>query len=252
MTAWFEGKNGFYLGAKASLVEDEREVAASWATPYVLSNPHHKYVLGRFVEADRANNNRQKFTLDGLQMGRPSIQNAPMNLNHESRHVVGTFVASELIYPTESPNEIATLNPYIESLGVVWRYYFRNEYAAIEEAHAEGRLYYSMECVPSTVQCTGDGGCEQSFKYAGVKSDKYCSHLNEHASDKLLIDPHFTAGAILIPPVKPGWSHADIHSLVESHASLAEDIYAGVSKEMSHLSPQDWESLMGMLLAQTV
>jgi hypothetical protein len=277
MTTWLEGERSFFLGAQAFLVEDDREIAASWASPYVMQNAAYKYVLGRFVEADRANNNKQLFTLAGLQMARPTITHAPMNMNHAHRRVVGAFVATELVYPTGPiqaaagepcpgcgepvpegdvcpscskallAEEIA-LNPYIEALGVFWKHYFPEDFALVEDAHAEGRLYYSMECIPAKIQCAGDEGCGATYEYAGRKSNSYCAHLNEHVSDKLLIQPHFTAGAILVPPVRPGWTHADVHSLVAKHEQLASDIYDGVKSDLGHLDPTQWESIMAELL----
>lgn len=280
MTVYFEGKRSFFLGAQAIVLEQDRECASSWATQHVVHNPAHRYVLGRYVEADRANNNRQLFSLDGLKMGQPSLQYAPMNMNHQARRVVGAFVASELLYPTgpaTTPDMItcdkcgeiydpkidevcphchdtaafATASdekPYIEALGVFWRHYFRDEFDLVQRAHSEGRLFFSMETIPREIQCTGAGGCEGKFEYAGVTSTTYCSHLNERTSDKYLIEPHFTAGAILVPPVMPGWSNANIHSLVAKHAELAERIYDGVAAEMTHLEPREWELLMHDLL----
>ncbi len=291
MTTWLEGKRSLFLGAQAVLFDNTHETAASWATPHVITNPAYAYVLGRFVEADRANSNRQLFALGDLQMARPTITHAPMNMNHSYRRVVGAYVATDLIYPTEgaagampdadmkkkcpdcegpmgpddkkkcadcmkaAPAKMTGeaagdqgLNPYIEALGVFWKHYFPEEYALVEAAHAEGRLYYSMECVPGSIQCAGPDGCGEHFQYAGQQSPTYCEHLNQHTSDKLLIDPHFTAGAILVPPVQPGWANADIHSLVAKHAELAERIYDGVASELSHLDPREWEMLMTELL----
>lgn len=313
MTTWIQGERSFFLGAQAFLVEDDREIASSWASKHIVTNPAYKFVLGRFVEADRANNNKQLFSLKGLQLARPTIAHAPMNMNHSSRRVVGAFVATDLVYPTgqraaaggvlepgsptppydcpvcgESvgPEDLpegqdpmvpgvtpcphcgavldtngrlvdsqqagasdAGLNAYIEALGVFWRHYFPEEFALVEAAHAEGKLYYSMECIPAQIQCAGADGCGETYEYAGRISDTYCSHLNDHISDKHLIDPHFTAGAILVPPVRPGWSNADIHSLVAGHAELAEQIYDGVREDLRHLDSRDWELLMAQLLA---
>jgi hypothetical protein len=109
-----------------------------------------------------------------------------------------------------------------------------------------------MECIPEEIQCAGDGGCGFRTEYAGRISPDYCEHLNDTTSDKFLIGPHFTAGAILVPPVRPGWSNADVHSLVAKHAQLAEDIYNGVKQDMSHLDPRDWELLMTELLRLSV
>lgn len=291
MTTYIEGERSFFLGAQASLIVEDREIASTWAQKYVLPNPAHRFLLGRFVEADKANNNRQLFSLKGLQVARPTIQHAPMNMNHSSKRVVGAFVATDLIYPTDQASEEArgsapkcplcndgmnmsktdvwcakcepeknapaaalarvedaALNPFIEALGVFWRHYFREDYAAVEEANAQGRLYFSMECIPQQIQCAGDEGCGSTFQYAGRQSDTYCAHLNECASDKHLIHPHFTAGAVLVPPVRPGWSHADVKTLVAAHSELANDIYNGVKADLSHLDSDAWEALMGQLL----
>lgn len=254
MTIYVEGKHSIVLAAQAAIFENDREMASSWAAPHIIPNPAHKWILGRFVEADRPNNNHQLFSLEGLQMSRPTIAHAPMNMNHSTRRVVGSYVATDLIYPTDAASDEsagtsdAGLNPYIEALGVFWKHYFPEEYSLVEAAHAEGRLFYSMECVPRQIQCAGESGCGETFEYAGRISDTYCAHLNEHVSDKFLIDPHFTGGAVLVQGVRPGWVNADIHTLVAQYSELADNIYEDVRSDLSHLNPSDWELLMGELL----
>lgn len=255
MTTWIEGDRSFFLGAQAHLIEDDRETASSWASKYVIANPAYSWVVGRFVESDKANNNKQLFSLKGLQLAKPSIQHAPMNMNHSNRRIVGAYVASELLYPTVAEGEeaqaveSASLNPYIESLGVVWKHYFPDEHMLISKANQEGALYYSMECVPSHVQCTGEGGCEETYEYAGRVSPTYCDHINKMESDKYLINPWFTAGAIIVPPVKPGWVNADVKQMVAQQAELAERIYTGVQEDTPHLSATQWEGLMQQFMA---
>lgn len=284
MTTLVEGKRSFFLGCQAELIENGRDMAASWASKHVVHNPAHAWVIGRYVEADRANSNRQLFSLEGLQLGQPTITHAPMNLNHQARRVMGAYVATELLYPTQTANAPATktcpacgemfdaslypagacphcgvgdqpamaaaaeLNPYIEALGVVWKHYFRDEFALVESAHAEGKLYFSMECVSDKIECAGEGGCGGSYDYAGVQSPTYCEHINQHTCDRYLVNPHFLAGAILIPPVQPGWNQAKVHSLVAKHADLADRIYEGVKEDLSHLDASEWEAVMGELL----
>lgn len=311
MTSWVEGNRSFFIGAPATLIGADDRETASWASPHIQHNPAYKWVLGRFVEADRANNNRQLFSLEGLQIARPTIAHAPMNMSHDTRRVVGAYVAAELLYPTggaataavegengpfpcpgcgspiddnELPDDIedttcpkcgqtfpprgyvnsgeakmtgglevadagdAGLNPYIEALGVFWRHYFPEEYQLVQVAHAQGRLFFSMECVPAQIQCTGKGGCGSQFEYAGRQSPTYCDHLNKSTSDKYLIDPHFTAGAMLVPPIQPGWSRADVHSLVAEHSEFAERLYDSIAVSQSHLEKSVWESTMAELL----
>lgn len=300
-TAWFEGERSFFMASQAQLIVNDRELAAAWYSNKIVHNPAYAHVVGRFVEADRPNLNKQLFSLEGLKLARPTITHAPMNMDHSSRRVVGAFIGTDLIFPTgqradatigcpgpecgqtypmvedacpacgaTNPTTVnnyspsdgnddaplggayassdAGLNPYIEALGVFWRHYFADEYDRIEAAHAEGKLAFSMECMPRRIQCTGNGGCGVEYAYDGRTSPTYCAHLNMSASDKYLIDPHFTAGALLIPPMQPGWSHAEVHQLVAQHAALAERIYNGVATSFSHLDPREWERMMGELL----
>jgi hypothetical protein len=148
MTVVIEGKNSFFLGDRAELLPTDRDLA--WAEQYVKPNPALKYVLGRYVEADRANHNRQYWALNDLLMSQPSIQHAPMNLLHAPRSAVGTFIASEMMYPVAGEtqeNAFEYDNPYIEALGAFWTYYFPQEFKLVEAAHASGNLFFSMECI---------------------------------------------------------------------------------------------------------
>lgn len=251
MTIVLEGQNSVFFGASASLVEENYETASEWAKPLITPLKDRSWIVARFVEADRPNRNKQMFTLEGLQVHRPSIHNAPMNLNHQQRRVVGTWTDTELIYPTGEDPEEADLNPYIENLGVIWKWYFPNEFAEIQRAQAEGTLTVSMECVPDRIQCAGENGCQAEFAYEGPISKAYCGHLQARTSDKLLINPHFIGGAVLLPGTEPGWAKADVKQLVAQHAGLADRIREGVEDEFPHLDATQWEGLMGSLLQMT-
>lgn len=143
MTIWVEGNNKFVLSAGAQLVSmDHEEAADAWWAKHVRTSPTFRWLVGRFVEADRANSNRQLFSMEGLQMARPSITHAPMNLNHFQRRIIGAYVATDMIYPVEGASE---LNPHIEALGVVWQHFFGAEVDAIEHAHSEGNLAFCVD-----------------------------------------------------------------------------------------------------------
>lgn len=242
----FEGQNRFYLGARAHLLENDREVASDWAQKHIVSNPAHAWVLGRFVESDKANNNNQYFSLEDLRVHRPTIANAPLNINHSARNIVGAFVASDLIYP-----DTEDLNPYIESLGVVWRYYFPEEYQQVQKANAEGSLFYSMEAVPRAVASVGGSDDSVEYPYEGRTSPNYPAEINERTVPVRLIDPHFVGGALIIPPVKPGWSNADVKQVAKfmnERWQDAELAYAGIQAAAPDLDPASWEALMGELI----
>lgn len=285
MAVVIEGKNSFFLADRAQLLPTDRDLA--WAEKYVKPNEALKYVLGRYVEADRANHNKQYWSLNDLLLAQPTIQWAPMNLLHQPRTAVGTFIASEMLYPIDSaakgdmnPHEYkdsgdgtcATCgmtkaqhdkkmaemafeydNPYIEALGVFWEYYFPQEYKLVETAHASGSLYFSMECVSKTLTCDGEHGCQQEFAYAGPRSETYCEHLNNGVSIKRMNEPHFLAGALVIPPAKPGWDGADIRSLsalVAEHQVEAEMAYEGIREISPDADAHQWEYAMAMLMKQ--
>lgn len=247
MTVLVEGKNSFFLTSRAVVVQDDRELA--WAEKYVLPNPAHKWVLGKFVEADQANNNRQFWTLDNLRMARPTITHAPMNLLHRSNHIVGAFVATDLIYPTQENSSV--YNPYIEALGVAWKYYFPREMELIQEAHDSGQLFYSMECVAESITCAGEFGCGEEFPYVGPVAAAYCDHINQGPGIKQLNKAHFTGGALIVPPTQPGWTNAhitDVADLSRQYAEVAEKAYEGFHEEASDLTPAAWEQLMHIVM----
>lgn len=251
-TFTYEGKDRFYFGAQARLVENDREVASDWATPHIIDNPAHAYVIGRFVEADKANNNKQYFTLAGLQVARPTITNAPLNVNHSWRNIVGSFLATEMIYPTgEEAGELPS-NPFIESLGVVWRYYFPEEYATIQQAHASGGLFFSMEAIPESISTIGGPDDAAVYPYEGRVSPNYPEEVNNRSVAAIVLNnPHFVGGALIIPPVKPGWSNADITQVskyMDESLKQAEMAYAEISEAAPDLEAAQWEALMQELV----
>lgn len=255
MTVLVEGEKSFIIGAQAHLIEDDREVANSWAKQYITPNPALRWILGKYVEADRANNNKQYWTLGDLRMAQPTVAHAPLNVLHRPRHIVGAFTNTEMIYPTQAEEAAGddVPRPYIEALAAFWKYYFPEELAVVEMAHNQGALFFSMECVSETVTCAGDGGCGQEFAFEGPRSPSYCEHLNRRSSVVQLNKPHFLAGALIVPPAAPGWSGASVKEIAEIYKGqddLLHGIYEQLKAETSHLSPAEWEAMMLQLVQQ--
>lgn len=251
MTVVVQGARSYFFTTQAQLVPEDRDVA-SWATPYIVQNPAIKWIVAKYVEADNANYNGQLWRLSDLQMKKPTILHSPMNVNHEAHNIVGTFPNAELMYPVSPDGEAAAqqLNPYVEVLGAFWRFYFPDVMEKVQAAFDSGQLFTSMECVSDTVTCAGDGGCGMEFAYEGPRSKNYCAHLQE-GGVRQLNDPHFLAGALIIPPVKPGWGGAsvnEISTLIKDNIDEAERVYNQLSKDMSHLEPSQWEATMIELL----
>jgi hypothetical protein len=136
----------------------------------------------------------------------------------------------------------------MEALAGLWHRRFPEEMFNISRAHKEGQLFYSMESVPSEVECPT---CGLRVPYEGSDSPSYCDEMRGVVGPKILHGSNFCGGAVIIPPVKPGWTRADITTisrLVNERPADAEAIYAGVSVASPHLSVEQWEAAMAQIL----
>lgn len=247
---FFEGHNRIYIAGAATILGEQREgmeVATSeWASKHIIPNEANSYILGRFVEADRANNNKQYFKMGDLMLAQPTIAYSPMNLNHQSSPI-GAYIASEFQYPKDEGE-----NPYIEALSTFWKHYFPEPWAIVQQAWAEGSLFYSMEAVPKSLSTIGGSDDTAEYAYEGRTSENYPEEINERSCEAIVLNnPHFVGGALIVPPAKPGWSNADIKAVskfVHEQWETAEAIYAGVEEMAPHLDPQTWELMMGELI----
>jgi len=204
-----EGPTSVTIATPAAVVADDREVAWAGAREAVQTRPDIGWLTGRYLGTDVANENGHIFRLTDIETAHRRIQHTPLNMLHRATHVVGTFVATELV---TDPVGAADRSPsaHVEALAGVWRYVFPDEWATIAKANAEGTLFYSMEAIPKTVTCPT---CATACTYAGPASDTYCEHMAKTTGHKILDDPLFVGGAIVVPPARPGWRHADITEL---------------------------------------
>lgn len=252
-----ERSDRFLLGARARVIEDSKEVA--WAEKHVRFDPDIKWILGNFVEAENPNENGHIFPLADLTDAVKSIASKPLNMLHHGDYIVGAFAAAEMVWPTSGGPKVeatsAVERPFVEALSAFWRHQFPEEYDLVQRAHDEGALYYSMEAIPQTLNCTVDG-CqfkETPVAYDGRTSDTYCDHMNAPRGQKILNKPNFGAGALIIPPVRPGWKKADISeltTLLNQVADEAEAVYAQLQVDLPHLDARSWESMMHLIMLQ--
>jgi hypothetical protein len=64
-----------------------------------------------------------------------------------------------------------------------------------------------MECISEKLQCLT---CDQEFPYM-AKAHEKCEHLAASVkAPRRFVNPVFLGGALIMPPVKPGWSDADV------------------------------------------
>jgi hypothetical protein len=246
------GPTSVTIATRATVVVEDREVAWAAAKEKIRTRPDMGWLVGRYLATDVANENGHIFRLADIEAAHKRIVHTPLNMLHRSTHVIGSYVAAELVLPSTDESAIlkrvadqvsgaAVETAHVEALAAVWRYVFPEEWATIRAANEEGTLFYSMEAVPTSVTCPT---CTTTCAYAGPASDSYCEHMATAGGPKILDDPLFVGGAIVVPPARPGWRNADITELAT--AEQAEEVYDQLTEH--GLDPAWAEQLMAQLL----
>jgi hypothetical protein len=242
----YEGPESIILAGFAKVATDVREVA--WAEEHVTNDPDIKWILGNFVQAEIPNDNGHIFPLEDLKATHASLLNKPMNMLHHESHIVGHYVGTQMMFPMAEGGSGNVLEPYVEVVGAFYKYYFPQEFAEVEKAYKDGALGLSMECVPSALRCIEEG-CGVEVAYAGRASDTYCAHLQQPGAKRHLIKPHFTGGALIVPPAIPAWRQADVKNLSLALAG-AEMLREDLAAATDHLNPINWTKMMDVILQQ--
>lgn len=260
------GSSAYMIGA-AQLVRSQDDVSADLAaavtTDWAIekSNPMITWIAGDFVESDKPNENKQFWTAGDLEIAEYSILHAPLNMVHKFRTPVGFFAETKIVR-TEQPKvsaDTAAAAPKplkISALSGLWSHIFQFENVQVEAANESGLLFYSMECRGTHITCAGENGCGQTFEYSKVKT--HCAHLMERASVRHIVNPTFRGGALIVPPVKPGWKHASASivsdAVMQEAASFAEqneEQYNVLNAAGADLSASAWEMLMAQVVQST-
>lgn len=265
-----------YLVNTARLVRTDEDMAdlaaettaASEKWDLGKSNPYVRWIGGDFVEADVPNQNRQFWTAGDLALSEYSIRHAPLNMVHKFRQPVGFFAATRQVKTPIAQDAAAQdeaakkkAGMKIQALSGMWTHLFPVEAVQVEAADDAGLLFYSMECRGTHVKCGSDEarkleGCGKTFEYAKV--DTHCEHILARSSVRHIVNPTFRGGALIVPPVRPGWkqAHASVltDAVMQEAASFAEENqkqYA-VLNEAGDLSAAAWEETMGLIVASTL
>lgn len=217
-----------------------RTVISAPLREVAMKNDGFLYLHGRFVEADVPNGNGALWTTEDLQLGEATVAGGPLNWLHDDRKIIGTLLASEMVHTREAAGA-GDIGNHIASTAAVWRFLFPQEARAIEQAAETNGLFYSMECVSKQVACVdspGRPGCGEQFSYADYNAGRACAHLREKSSIRRFVDPIFLGGAVIVPPVKPGWARAEVDvvrqaaELTEQHG-LGVGLDRGIAEEMT-------------------
>lgn len=230
------------------------------------SSPFITWIAGDFVEGDNPNSNKQFWTAGDLELAEYSIKYAPLNMVHKFRTPIGFYAATKtvkldraLVAVDDDAANGETAQPHgsmkIQALSGLWSHIFAFESALVEQADEEGLLFYSMECRGTHLICAGEDGCGQTFEYG--RPDTHCEHLLERSSIRHIVNPTFRGGALIVPPINPGWTEARAGILTDAvmHEAAAfavahEAAFNSLQAGGTELTASGWEQLMAMVLTQ--
>lgn len=251
-------ETGVRILGRMELLGENDGVLTAWAERHVTVDENFRWLLGNFVEADRANQNGHIFPLADLRSGVPTIELKALNVLHREQHCIGAFAGGQLVKPDGSELsadedgdelEAADNYPIMETLAAMWVRRFPDEFLAIRGAHAEGSLFFSHETRPGEVSCPT---CDLRVPFAGLNDETYCEHMNASmVAPMRLHAPVFSGGAVVIPPGRPGWHRADmkkISALLEADPEAAEALYSTLEEDLPHLEAKVWEQMMEQIL----
>lgn len=202
--------------------ESGRTVITAPVREIASGNGAYTYLHGRLVGADTPNGNGALWSTGDLELGEGTVAGGPLNWLHDESKIIGCLLDGNLV--KASREEAATgVGNHIASSAAVWRFLYPGETATIQRAAAGGELYYSMECISRQVACIdtpGRPGCGEAFDYSDYDAGNVCTHLRERSSIRRFVDPLFLGAAVIVPPVRPGWGHANVELAREAAAQI--------------------------------
>lgn len=233
------------LAAPATAISDPeqlpRELALAWQKA-AKSNDSYLWLAGRFVEADRPNRNKAMWSTKDLELGEPTVANGPLNWLHEERHIIGSIADAKLVKVDRQA--AGAVGNHIAAAAVVWPWLWPNEARMIAAASQEGRLWYSMECISREVACLE---CDNTMTYRDymTKASERCGHMRM-GSARRFAQPTFLGGAVILPPVRPGWANANAEVMQRAAAEVERQAAAFVGMEAT-----DAEMLAAQIITST-
>lgn len=207
-----------YFTTKAQIVSDPEQLEREYAFEMKGErlNPNFLWISGRYAQGEKANRNGQFWTTQDLKGGEYSIKYTPLNVLHEWDRPVGVFIETKLVH-REAASDGEVLLPEIQALSALWSHLYPEVADAARTAHSQGKLWYSMECIGEAKQCMT---CDKTFDW---EASRFCDHLEGSVqAPRRLINPIFQGGALIFPPVRPGWADADIEEVAKATMQFAE------------------------------
>lgn len=200
---------------------------------------------GRLVGAEVANRNGAFWTKGDLEFGLPSVSNSPLNWVHRQEEIVGCLYSPYLEQGEWSNDRYATVSDapfFIETRAVMWDWIYPERGEILRQALSEDKAWLSMECVGEAMQCQT---CDSFFNWDEAMSlgERVCEHIRERSGVRRIVNPTFLGAAVIVPPVEPGWSAAN---LKESHWA---NEYAAAEKAFAGLAERDAIGILSQIAA---
>ena len=89
-----------------------------------------------------------------------------------------------------------------------------------------------------------------------MKPSMHCEHLKERASIRHIVNPTFRGGALIVPPVRPGWQGATASVFQEAvlqeaakFAEQTEDVYSAARASGADITASAWEYMMASIIS---
>lgn len=226
--------------------------------PEIEPTPDVGWISGRYVSSGKPpNRNGLAFRPHELPSAMRRILHKPLDMIHDPHRIVGTHAAYRMVYPNGAPAEARSGHPgqmaytdtaYSQVIAAVWSYHYSSEAEIIAEAYNDGKAFLSMSCLPESVQCER---CDHIAPWDGYTSDLYCEHM-QGLNFKWVNNPLFLGGAVIVPPINPGWSRAAITRLrgfLDVDDDLSHHTYAGVAALAGHATTTELELLSAKLIS---
>lgn len=258
--------NKTVITAPASVLASVVETAGRKPSVQEIADEHLMWMSGRFVGADLPNRNGALWSAGDLELAQTTVAHGPLNWLHEERHVIGTIARARYVSVDKNipvapkveaflsePSDPATIEvasqavvqPHIVADAAIWRWIWPDEAYVVQQASDAKMLHYSMECIAQSVECAGDNGCGESSSYTDYLAGSSCEHIRERSSVRRFVNPTFLGGAVIVPPVNPGWAEAEA-SVMKQAAKLAENAFDQAGQP--DVTASEWERLMAEVL----
>ncbi len=163
-------------------------------------------VRGRVLIADEANLKDLIMPKEELKIKYKTLENMPLNINHQQDLIIGTITKADFIYPENKKN------PEVWIYAVIWEFLKPDLGSRIRQVGASKRLSFSIEVFCNFAICPI---CQKKLDYTMWKAGvDLCEHWKS-SNLRIASDFVFIGCALLLPPAQPAVkkAKAELHKV---------------------------------------